>query len=174
MRRAIAHFPAGMWPTVQAQDSVTLDYDNRHRRRMLLTTDNDGEVLLDLERVVAMADGDGLKLDDGSWLLVTAALENVVEIWCASPIELARVAWHLGNRHVPTELHAASICIRPDGVLEAMVRDLGAQISHEDRPFQPEGGAYGRHGGHGHHHDHEHAHDHGHSHDHAHEGGHSR
>ncbi|MBI1179671.1 MAG: urease accessory protein UreE [Alphaproteobacteria bacterium] len=170
MRRAIAHFPAGMWPTARSTETVTLDYDARHRRRMLLVTDGGGEVLLDLERAVAMADGDGLRLDDGGWLMVAAAAEQVVEIWCASPLELARVAWHLGNRHVPTELHPASILIRPDGVLEDMVRALGAETSYEERPFQPEGGAYGRPATQDHRHDHDHppGHDHRHENDHGH------
>lgn len=170
MRRAVSHFPAGMWPTPRAANAVTLDFDARHRRRTLLRTDTGEEVLLDLERAVAMADGDGLQLDDGSWLMVVAAMERIAEIWCSSPQELIRVAWHLGNRHIPTELHASAIRIRPDAVLERMVRDLGAEISYVDRPFQPESGAYASQRSHGHAHAHEHDHDHDHGHGHHHHG----
>jgi urease accessory protein len=164
MRRATAHFPAGTWPTLQARDMVTLDFDARHRRRTLLLTDRGEEVLLDLERAVAMADGDGLALDDGSWITVSAALERVVEIRCPTLAELVRVAWHLGNRHVPTQLTGDALRIRPDAVLERMVRDQGAQTRFVDRPFQPESGAYAGQRSHAHHHDHGHDHGHGHTH----------
>ena len=166
MRRAVSHFPAGMWPTPRTADTVTLDFDARHRRRTLLRTDRSEEVLLDLERAVAMADGDGLQLDDGSWVMVVAALERIVEIRCATVPDLVRVAWHLGNRHIPTQLHAATLRIRPDAVLERMVRDLGAEVSYVDTPFQPESGAYAGQRSHGHAHDHDHDHDHDHGHHH--------
>jgi urease accessory protein len=168
MRRAVTHFPAGTWPRPQAMDTVTLDFDARHRRRTLLRTDAGEEVLLDLERAVAMADGDGLELEDGSWIVVGAALERVVEISCASLAELVRVAWHLGNRHIPTQLTGQALRIRPDAVLERMVRDLGAQTRFADRPFQPESGAYAGQRSHAHHHAHDHGHDHDHDHDHGH------
>ena len=166
MRRAVSHFPAGHW-TMPAAGTVTLDFDARHRRRTLLRTDAGEDLLLDLERAVAMGDGDGLELDDGTWIRVVAALERVVEIACASPAELVRVAWHLGNRHIPTQLCDAALRIRPDAVLERMVRDLGAQTRFADRPFQPESGAYAGQRSHAHSHGHDHDHDH-HHHDHAH------
>lgn len=166
MRRAVSHFTAGHW-TAPAAGTVTLDFDARHRRRTLLRTDSGEDVLLDLERAVAMGDGDGLELDDGTWIRVVAALERVVEIACASPAELVRVAWHLGNRHIPTQLCDGALRIRPDAVLERMVRDLGAQTRFADRPFQPESGAYAGQRSHAHAHGHDHDHDH-HHHDHAH------
>jgi urease accessory protein len=168
MRRAVSHFPAGHWPAAASAATVTLDFDARHRRRTLLRTDAGEDVLLDLERAVAMADGDGLELDDGSFLTVAAALERVVEIACASPRELVRVAWHLGNRHIPTQLDGNILRIRPDAVLERMVRELGAETRFADRAFQPEGGAYAGQRSHGHSHDHDHGHDHDHDHHHHH------
>lgn len=149
MRRALTHRPAADWPADQAADSVTLDFDGRHRRRLTLTTDGGSSVLLDLPKAVAMADGDGLKCDDDSWLAVRAAAEPLVEIRCADAHALARIAWHLGNRHLPTEIAGGVIRIRPDHVIEDMVRGLGATTERIDAPFQPEGGAYG-----GHHHAH--------------------
>ncbi len=166
MRRAVSHYPAGHW-TAPAAGTVTLDFDARHRRRTLLRTDAGEDLLLDLERAVAMGDGDGLELDDGRWIKVVAALERVVEIACVSPAELVRVAWHLGNRHIPTQLCEGALRIRPDAVLERMVRDLGAQTRFADRPFQPESGAYAGQRSHAHSHGHDHDHDH-HHHDHAH------
>lgn len=170
MLRAIEHHAAGEWPG-EAAASVTLDFDARHRRRIKLTADNGEDVLLDLPQAIAMADGDGLRLEDGRWLLVRASPEPLLEIRCSSDEQLLRVAWHLGNRHLPAEISASSIRIRPDHVIEAMVKGLGASVTKIDAPFQPEGGAYGGHS-HGHAHSHSHSHSHGHAHDHSHSHGH--
>jgi len=150
MHRAFIHFPAGHWPQEEAAGSLTLDFDARHRRRFRLTADQGDDVLLDLPEAVAMAEGDGLQLDDGRWLKVQAAPENIVEIRHKDPIQLIRLAWHLGNRHLPTEIRDHILLIRPDHVIEDMLRGLGADLRKVKSAFQPEGGAYG----HGHHHKH--------------------
>ena len=152
MHSAFIHRPVGYWPEEQAVGALTLDFDGRHRRRMRLTTDLGEEVLLDLPKAVAMADGDALQLDDGRLLKVRAAAEPIVEVRHKEPDQLIRLAWHLGNRHLPTEIRDQILCIRPDPVIEAMLHGLGAELVKVRAPFQPEGGAYG---GHGHHHDHE-------------------
>ena len=76
MHRASIHCPAGHWPKEKATGSLTLDFDARHRRRFRLTGDQGDDVLLDLPDAVAMAEGDGLQLDDGRWLKVQAAVET--------------------------------------------------------------------------------------------------
>jgi urease accessory protein len=168
MLRAIEHFPASAWPADMAMDSLMLDFDTRHRRRLTLTTAQGEQILLDLPKAVAMANGDGLRLEDGRWLLVTAAPEAVIEVRAGNAVQLARIAWHLGNRHLPAEIGEHVIRIRPDHVIEAMLERLGAKIVHVSAPFQPEGGAYG--GNHSHtRHDHGHEHDHGHGHSHRHD-----
>jgi len=162
MRHARLHAPAQGWPIDEAADGVTLDFDARHRRRIRLMTDGGEAVLLDLPKAVAMADGDGLQLDDGRWLMVSAAAEPLLEIRCRDDHLRMRVAWHLGNRHLPTEIHGDLLRIRPDHVIADMVRGLGGEVTEVSAPFQPEGGAYGDHphGGHGHHHHHGHDDDH--------------
>jgi urease accessory protein len=158
IHRASTHRPVGHWPKEKAADSLTLDFDARHRRRICLTTDEGEDVLLDLPKAVAMADGDGLQLDDGRWLKVQAAAELTVEVRHEDPNQLVRVAWHLGNRHLPTEIQNQVLRIRPDHVIQDMLRRFGADLVKARAPFQPEGGAYG---GHGYHHTHdEHGHDH--------------
>jgi urease accessory protein len=174
MLRAVEHHPATSWPAARAVDSLTLDYDNRHRRRISLTTDGGAAVLLDLPKAVAMAHGDGLRLEDGRWLAVRAAPEALVEICADDATLLARIAWHIGNRHFPAQILDAAIRIRPDHVMEAMILGLGGALTRLEAPFQPEGGAYGAqprghadahahsedhaphasHGGHHHSHDH--------------------
>jgi urease accessory protein len=149
MHRISIHRPAGHWPKEKAADALILDFDARHRRRIRLTTDQGEDVLLDLPRAVAMADGDGLQLEDGTWLKVQAAAELIVEVRHAVPTELLRLAWHLGNRHLPTEIRHQVLRIRPDHVIEDMLLGFGADLVKVEAPFQPEGGAYS---GRGHHH----------------------
>ena len=145
MQRAIIHVRAGDWPQDDAADSVTLDFDARHRRRIRLVCDGGMTVLLDLHKAVAMTDGDGLRLQDGRWIAVRAASEELAEITCEEPELLVRIAWHVGNRHLPTQLAGDVLLIRPDHVIEDMVLGLGASVRHVQAPFQPEGGAYGNH-----------------------------
>jgi len=152
MHSAFIHRPAGHWPQEKAAGALTLDFDGRHRRRIRLTTDQGEDVLLDLPKAVAMGEGDALQLDDGRLLKVRAAAEPIVEVRHKEPDRLMRLAWHLGNRHLPTEIRDQMLRIRPDAVIEAMLHGFGAELVKVRAPFQPEGGAYG---GHGHHHDHE-------------------
>lgn len=159
MHSASVHRPAGHWPKENAAGTLTLDFDARHRRRIRLTADEGEVILLDLPKAVAMADGDGLQLEDGRWLMVQAAAEHVVEIRHKDPNQLVRLAWHLGNRHLPTEIRDQVLRIRPDHVIEHMLGGFGADLTNVQAPFQPEGGAYGDHGHRhdspegGHHHD---------------------
>jgi urease accessory protein len=146
MRCASTHRPAGHWPKEKVTGTLTLDFDARHRRRIRLTTDQGEAVLLDLPKTVAMADGDGLQFGDGNWLKIQAAAELVVEVSHEAPDQLARLAWHLGNRHLPTEIRNRVLRIRPDHVIEDMLRGFGADLVNVQAPFQPEGGAYGAHG----------------------------
>ena len=147
---ASVHRLSGCWPQHEAAGTVTLHFEERHRRRIRLVTDQGEEVLLDLPKAVAMADGDGLWLQDGRWLKVQAAAEPVVEVSHRDPEQLARLAWHLGNRHLPTQIGRAVLRIRPDHVIEAMLEGLGANLVKVRAPFQPEGGAYSSHGEHQH------------------------
>jgi urease accessory protein len=150
MHSASVHRPAGHWPKERAAGTLTLDFDSRHRRRIRLTADQGEDILLDLPKAVAMADGDGLQLEDGRWLKVQAAPELIVEVRHKNPHQLMRLAWHLGNRHLPTEIQNDVLRVRPDHVIEDMLLGFGAELARVRAPFQPEGGAYG---GHGHSHD---------------------
>ncbi|HXW19581.1 MAG TPA: urease accessory protein UreE [Roseiarcus sp.] len=170
MISARAICPAGGWSGAPA-DCVVLDYDERHRRRVAMTGVRGLDFLLDLPEAVMLRSGDGLVLEDGRIVEVVAAPEPLAEIRAADAAALARVAWHLGNRHLPTEMTKRALRIRRDHVIEEMVRGLGAEIREIEAPFNPEGGAYASaadhgHGAHDHHPPH---HDHDHGHDHAHE-----
>ncbi len=99
--------------------------------------------MLDFPRPVALRDGDGLVLDDGSIIGVSGKPEALVEIAAANPFELARLAWHLGNRHVDMQLVDGRLRIRRDHVIEDMLRGLDAQLTPIEASFDPEPGAYG-------------------------------
>ncbi len=126
-------------------DTVVLAYDDRHRRRVTMKGIGGLEFLLDLPRAIALDDGDGLALDDGRTVLVQAAAEPLLEITCSDRSQLVRVAWHLGNRHLPTELAGDRLRIRNDPVIADMVRGLGGAVTEIEAPFRPEGGAYHHH-----------------------------
>jgi urease accessory protein len=148
---ALIHRAAGHWPKENATGTLTLDFDTRHRRRIRLAADQGEDILLDLPKAVAMADGDGVQLDDGRWLMIQAAAEPLVEVRHKDPGQLVRLAWHLGNRHLPTDIRHEALRIRPDHVIEEMLSGFGAILGKLAAPFQPEGGAYG---GHNHHNSH--------------------
>jgi urease accessory protein len=162
-------------------DTVVLGFDDRHRRRMAMTGTRGLEFLLDLASAVALRGGDALVLEDGRLVEVVAAPEPLTEIRCNDPHHLVRVAWHLGNRHLPTQIMAKGLRIRRDHVIEAMVKGLGARVIEIEAPFDPEGGAYaeafhahGEAGSHAHaeassHASHDHGHDHGHDDHHHHD-----
>src|SRR5580704_19771492 len=124
MRNASIHRFAGHWPKEKAVGSLTLDFDARHHRRIRLTTDQGEDILLDLPKAVALTDGDALQLDDGRLVKVTAAPERVVEVTHKDRGDLIRLAWHLGNRHLATEIGDQFLRIRPDRVIEGMLGNL--------------------------------------------------
>ena len=158
MRRAVAVHPRGEWPEDSTVDSVTLTYLDRHRRRIRLVTDAGEAFLLDLPRAHHLIDGDGLELDGGGHFRVRSASEPVFEIEAVDPANLARIAWHLGNRHLPLQVVGDRLRIREDHVIAEMVTGLGGRITQREAPFDPEFGAYAglahdHHAGHGHRHE---------------------
>jgi urease accessory protein len=130
--------------TLRVIDRVVLDADERHRRRVVLVGEQGIKFLLDLPQALALRDGDALVLDDGSIVLVAGKPEPVLEIEARSSAELARLAWHIGNRHTEVQIVGEKLRIRRDHVLEKMLRHLGAKVSALDAPFDPESGAYGQ------------------------------
>ena len=144
MKRAIRTLPAGQWNSATAIDCVLLDSDERQRRRSVLTGENGMKVLLDLPRPTRLHDGDGLVLEDGTIVSVAGKPEPLIEITATDPHHLARLAWHLGNRHAEVQVVGGKVRIRRDHVLEEMLRGLGAELAPVEAPFDPEGGAYHR------------------------------
>lgn len=161
MIRAIAVVPAAELQNSAIADSVTLDFDDRYRRRIALQADGGLTFLLDLPTAQPIKHGEGLRLEDGRIIAILGRPEKLVAVSAPDALTLARLAWHLGNRHLPVQFEEGRVLIRDDHVIVDMLRGLGARIEIVSEPFQPEGGAYGQHN-----HDHGHPHDHGHHHHH--------
>jgi urease accessory protein len=121
-------------------DLVTLSYDQRFLRRKVLTTVHDEDFLVDLEHTTSLNHGDAFELGDGRLIEVIAAEEDLLEVTGA---DLVRLAWHIGNRHMPCQIEADRLLIQRDHVIRDMLGHLGATLREVSEPFTPEGGAYG-------------------------------
>jgi urease accessory protein len=138
MRHVSGIADAGTWDRARAVDRVVLDADDRQRRRIVLTTEKGTRLLLDFAQPMMLRDGDGLVLDDGSVVVVAGQAEALIEISAPTPLELVRLAWHIGNRHTDAQFMDQSFRIRRDHVLEAMVQGLGGKVAAVEAPFEPE------------------------------------
>ena len=134
--------------------AITLDFEARFLRRKRLASDCGTEFMVDLAETVSLNAGDAFMLDDGRQIIIHAAVEPVLEIRHEN---LARIAWHIGNRHTPCQIGDDHLIIRRDHVLEDLLIRLGADLVKTETSFNPEGGAYGVGRTHGHSHDHENA-----------------
>ena len=179
----------------RADEVVELPFALRERSRFRATLLSGEEIGVDLARGTLLRHGDRLRLDDGRVVAVEAAPERLLEVHAHDAPGLARIAYHVGNRHVPIQVGDGWLRLLPDHVLQAMIERLGGHVHEVEEGFQPESGAYGHshvhhahddqgHGGrihafdprHEHRHEHEHRdhehHDHDHDHDHGPGGGH--
>lgn len=158
--RVLGAWAAGGKPPV---DSVMIGADQRRAQSAILTGVNGTQIGMMLPEPVHLRMGDALELDDGSLVEVVVAPEPLTEVRGSDLTHLARLAWHLGDRHVPVQVLANRLRLRRDAALETMLVALGARLTQIEAPFDPEGGAYAQGA-----HDHGHAHDHHHGHDHLH------
>jgi urease accessory protein len=147
-------------------DSVVISSNQRRVQSAHLTGVKGTVIGIMLPEPVLLRNGDLLELDDGSFVDVVAEPEPLIEIRGNDVTHLARLAWHLGDRHVPVQVLANRLRMGRDENLEALLKSLGARLTEIEAPFDPEGGAYATqaaHHAHDHHHDHDHCgHDHSH------------
>jgi urease accessory protein len=141
-KRAKRVVRAGEWDVFETADRVVLDAEERNRRRGVVTGEGGLTFLIDLAAPSALRDGDGLLLDDGSIVAVVALPEPLAEITAIDAAALARLAWHLGNRHTELQVVGDRLRIRRDRVLEDMLRGLGASVTAIEASFEPQSGAY--------------------------------
>jgi urease accessory protein len=157
---------------VKRAATLTLDWDTRQKSRFDAQDDQGRSLAVFTPRGTVLRGGDVLVAEDGSLVKIAAAAQPVLRITpCPAHgqgTDIARAAYHLGNRHVAVEVQADHLKIEPDPVLADMLRRMHLVVNEVAEAFEPEGGAYAA-GGHGHGqaHEHEHEHDHGHpGHDH--------
>lgn len=148
-----------------ADASLSLTIDQRIKSRLKVTLDDGRDAGLFLPRGLILRGGDCLRSECGLTIEVKASVETVSTVQCDDTLLLARVSYHLGNRHVPLQIAPGFVRYQHDHVLDAMVEGLGAKVICEQQPFEPEAGAYSSEGG-GHNHSHHHSHDHDPSHSH--------
>jgi urease accessory protein len=152
---------------LDVKGQLQLPFDSRQKSRLRTRLVSGEEVALLLPRGEILRGGDLVTASDGRVIEVLAEPEKLLHVESES---LPKVAYHLGNRHVPVQVGNGFLRIAEDHVLEEMLRKLGAKVSHVEAPFEPEAGAYAGghqhdemgHGGkiHDHHHDHDHDHEH--------------
>ncbi|MEJ2375396.1 MAG: urease accessory protein UreE [Pseudolabrys sp.] len=164
MRRAIRVLSAAERAGRPVADTVILDYAQRSAQKLPVSGIKGGRFEIDLAKPARLATDDTLLLDDGNLIEVVAAPEPLIEARAADLSHLARLAWHLGDRHVSAQLFANRIRVRAEASVEDLLKALGARLAHIEAPFEPEGGAYAL----AHDHAHGHAHGHHHGHDHHH------
>ena len=128
---------------------LVLPFELRQKSRLRTKLASGEEAGLFLEHGSILRGGDCLRANDGRIVLVVAADEELMEAKCATPFELVRAAYHLGNRHVPVQIGEGWLRFQADDVLAQMLRGLKATVSKVSAPFEPEAGAYA--GGHSHH-----------------------
>lgn len=139
-------------------DTLVLAHAARSPGRAEFTGEGGLAFTLDLPRASTLDEGDALRLEDGRLVQVKAAPERLFEVTAATPARLARIAWHLGGRHVATEFAAETLYVAHDPALRELLRGSGATVAEVDRPFRPEQGTGDAHRHDGHDHDHHHVH----------------
>ena len=164
MMRATRVLAAGDRGDRPLADTVILDYAQRSSAQKISVTGVKGGAFeIDLHEPARLRTDDLLLLDDGGLVEVVAAPESLIEARAMDVAALSRLAWHLGDRHVPAQILPNRIRARRDAAVEDLLKALGAKTALLEAPFEPEGGAYASSHGHAHH-DHGHDH-HGHHHD---------
>ena len=182
MPRATRVLRAAERRDTSAVDALILPHAQRQAQKGFLFGVKGTCVEIDFAELVRLRTDDALVLDGGGLVEIVAEPEPLIEARAADLPALARLAWHLGDRHVPVQVLERRLRLKPDPAIETLLQSLGAKVVAIDAPFEPEGGAYdaavGDHGHDHHHHDHghdhhdhghAHGHDHGHDHDHAHD-----
>jgi len=168
-------------PAERAVDEVVeLAFEQRERSRFRAELLSGEAIGVDLPTGTLLRHGDRLLLADGRVVAIEAAAEDLLEVHAHDALQLARIAYHIGNRHVPVQIGSGWLRLLPDHVLQAMIERLGGHVHRVSEGFQPESGAYGHshvhhqhddqgHGGRIHVFDARHEQSHSHGHDHAHE-----
>jgi urease accessory protein len=170
MPRATKILRAGEPRAAAATDTLILDFDKRQAKQGFFFTGKGTCIEFDFAEPPALATDDALVLDDGALIEIVADAEQLIEARIPDAAVLARMAWRLGDRHVPVQFFANRLRLRRNPEVEALLAGVAAKLTPLTAPFEADGAS--THAGHDHHHDHDHGHSHDHGHDHHHDHGH--
>ncbi len=132
-------------PSAAATETLVLPFESRRKSRLRTLLASGEELGYLLPPGSVLRQGDKLLGEDGRVVEVVAAEEPLLEVRAADATQLARAAYHLGNRHVAVQVGEGFLRLAPDHVLQAMLAGLGCQVTEVAAPFEPEQGAYGHH-----------------------------
>ena len=138
----VTSFARAAFITEKPYAAISLEAQDRHVRRKVITLAGGEDVLVDFEKAVKLEDGDCLVLEDGRLIQIAASLEDLLEVRARDTTHLAQLAWHIGNRHLEAQIELARILIRPDHVIAKMLEQQGAIVTKTHETFSPEHGAY--------------------------------
>jgi urease accessory protein len=138
--RAVGYLPTGAAGT--PFDLAILLHDERRVRRRMLTLVHGDNVLVDFPEPMTLADRSMLELEDGRLVEIIAGEEPLYDVRGRDRIHLMRLCWHLGNRHLKTQIEDDRVLILRDHVIRDMLRGLGGTVTDVSEPFHPEEGAY--------------------------------
>lgn len=141
MPRAVSVLRAGSPRHGDIADVLILD----HEQRRSLTGAMRGLKGVDVDiacELGRLRHDDCLVLDDGRLVEIVARPEPLLELRADNTAGLARLAWQIGDRHIPAELHARRVRIRRNPLAEQWLLSLGIKSVAIEAPFEPESGAY--------------------------------
>ena len=121
-------------------DNITLTYEERFIRRKKLTTDNGTNFLVNLSETISVDENNFFELDNGNLIKVLSKKENLIEV---TGENIKQIIWHLGNRHLPTQIEESRVLIQDDAIILDMILKLKGNVRKVFEKFNPEGGAYG-------------------------------
>ena len=135
-------FARAAFITEKPYAAISLEAQDRHVRRKVIALGGGEDVLVDFEKAIKLEDGDCLVLEDGRLIQIAASLEDLLQVRGVDANHLARLAWHIGNRHLEAQIEQTRILIRPDHVIAKMLGQQGAIVTKTRETFSPEHGAY--------------------------------
>ena len=130
---------------IKKGDFLTLTLSSSQRRilRGKRKSDCNKEIHLQLPRVGKLNDGDILLTNHKNlFVKILAQKESLIEISSKSNLELIKVAYHLGNRHVEIEIYENILLTKSDYIIENLLKNFEVIFIKVKKKFFPEIGAF--------------------------------
>ena len=129
--------------SLKFDDTISLDFEARFKRKIKLVSDSGYEFFLSLDKASELQVNGTLILKSKKNIRVLAAKEALMRIETENTIELMKAIWHIGNRHLNCDICETSVILREDKVIADMLEKLNCKVSYFQDCFTPLSGAYG-------------------------------